>query len=125
MQRSGPRDIVIYWPGPRAFSVVQKPWGWAHTSVQKPRGARGGMVTGQIDTYIILQYIMYGHIIYYWFTIITLAYYIGDGEYIMSSDCGDLLLSLSEAMLYPKQAHLFSFELFLVININPAFLQSW
>ena len=32
---------------------------------------------------------------------------------IMSSDCGDLL-SLSEAMLYPKQAHLFSFELFLV-----------
>ena len=36
---------------------------------------------------------------------------------IMSSDCGDLLLSLSEAMLYPKQAHLFSFELFLVYNI--------
>ena len=34
---------------------------------------------------------------------------------IMFSDCGDLLLSLSEAMLYPKQAHLFSFELFLVV----------
>ena len=41
MQIPGPRDIVIYWPGPRAFSVLQKPWGWAHISVQKPRGARG------------------------------------------------------------------------------------
>ena len=41
MQMPGPRDIVIYWPGPRAFSVVQKPWGWAHILVQKPRGARG------------------------------------------------------------------------------------
>ena len=40
-QMPGPRDIVIYWPGPRAFSVVQKPWGWAHILVQKPRGARG------------------------------------------------------------------------------------
>ena len=36
-----PHDIVIYWPGIRAFSVVQKPWGWAHISVQKPQGARG------------------------------------------------------------------------------------
>ena len=36
----------------------------------------------------------------------------------MSSDCGDLL-SLSEAMLYPKQVHLFSFELFLVDNDSP------
>ena len=52
MQMPGPRDIVIYWPCPRAFSVVQKPRGWAHISVQKPRGARGGMVTGQIDTCI-------------------------------------------------------------------------
>ena len=53
MQMPGPRNIVIYWPGPRAFSVVQKPWGWAHILVQKPRGARGGgMVTGQIDTCI-------------------------------------------------------------------------
>ena len=52
MQMPGPRDIVIYLPGPRAFSVVQKPWGWAHILVQKPRGARGGMVTGQIDTCI-------------------------------------------------------------------------
>ena len=52
MQMPGPRDIVIYWPGPRAFSVVQKPWGWEHILVQKPRGARGGMVTGQIDTCI-------------------------------------------------------------------------
>ena len=52
MQMPGPRDIIIYWPGPRAFSVVQKPWGWAHILVQKPRGARGGMVTGQIDTCI-------------------------------------------------------------------------
>ena len=50
MQIPGPRDIVIYWPGPRAFSVVQKPWGWAHIFVQKPRG--GGVVTGQIDTCI-------------------------------------------------------------------------
>ena len=40
MQMPGPRDIVIYWSGPRAFSAVQK-----------PRGARG-MVTGQIDTCI-------------------------------------------------------------------------
>ena len=56
---------------------------------------------------------MYGHNIYYRFTYITLTYYIDDSEYNMSSDCGDLL-SLSEAMLYPKQAHLFSFELFLV-----------
>ena len=52
MQMPGPRDIVIYLPGPRAFSVLQKPWGWAHILVQKPRGARGGMVTGQIDTCI-------------------------------------------------------------------------
>ena len=53
----GPRDVILYWPGPRAFSVVQKPRGWAHISVQKPRGAGGGgggggMVTGQIDTCI-------------------------------------------------------------------------
>ena len=52
MQKLGPRDIIIYWPGPRAFSVVQKPWGWAHILVQKPRGARRGMVTSQIDTCI-------------------------------------------------------------------------
>ena len=52
VQMPGPRDIILYWPGPRAFSVVQKPRGWAHISVQKPRGARGGMVTGQIDTCI-------------------------------------------------------------------------
>ena len=51
MQMPGPKDIVIYWPGPRTFSVVQKPWGWAHILVQKPRGG-GGMVTGQIDTCI-------------------------------------------------------------------------
>ena len=38
----------------------------------------------------------------------------------MSSDYGDLLLSLSEAMLYPKQAHVFSFELFLVYLQEPA-----
>ena len=53
VQMPGPRDIILYWPGPRAFSVVQKPRGWAHISVQKPQGARGGgMVTGQIDTCI-------------------------------------------------------------------------
>ena len=59
MQMPGPRDNVIYWPGPRPFSVVQNPWGWAHVLVQKPRGAMGGgggggMVTGQIDTCITL-----------------------------------------------------------------------
>ena len=42
MQMPGPRDIVIYWPGPRPTSVVQKPWGLAHILVQKPRGAQGG-----------------------------------------------------------------------------------
>ena len=53
VQMPGPRDIILYWPGPRAFSVVQKPRGWARILVQKPRGARGGgMVTGQIDTCI-------------------------------------------------------------------------
>ena len=54
VQMPGPRDIILYWPGPRAFFVVQKPRGWAHISVQKPRSARGGMVTGQIDTCISL-----------------------------------------------------------------------
>ena len=49
-----PRDIVIYRPGPRAFCFVQKPWGRAHISVQKPRGARG-VVSGQIDTFITLN----------------------------------------------------------------------
>ena len=47
----GPRNIVIYWPSPRAFPVVQKPWAWPHILVQKPWGAQGGMVTGQIDAY--------------------------------------------------------------------------
>ena len=51
MQMPGPRDIVIYWSGPWAFYVVQKPKCWAHISVQKPLGARG-MITGQIDTCI-------------------------------------------------------------------------
>ena len=54
VQMPGPRDIILYWPGPRALTVVQKPRSWAHIWVQKPRGARGGgMVTGQIDTCII------------------------------------------------------------------------
>ena len=52
MQMPGPRDIVIYWSGPRAFSVVQKPEDWAHILMQKPRGAQEGKVTGQIDTCI-------------------------------------------------------------------------
>ena len=53
---AGPRDIVSYRSGSRALSVVQKPWRWAHISisVQKPRGAGGGMVTGQIDSCIML-----------------------------------------------------------------------
>ena len=59
MQMPGPRDIVISWPDPRAFSLVQKPWGWAHILVQKPRGARGGMVTGQSDTRITFHYIKF------------------------------------------------------------------
>ena len=53
IQMPGPRDIVIYWLDPQAFSVVQKPWGWAHILVQKPR-VPGGMVTCQIDTCITL-----------------------------------------------------------------------
>ena len=60
MQMLGPRDILNLLARPRAFSVVQKPWGWAHISVQKPRGAGGGgggeMVTSQIDTCIILVF---------------------------------------------------------------------
>ena len=43
--------------------------------------------------------------------LLALTYYIDDGKCNMSLDCGDLLLSLPVAMLYPKQAHLFSFEL--------------
>ena len=54
VQMPAPRDIILYWPSPRAFSVVQKPRGWAHISVQKPRGT-GGMVTGQIDTCIATE----------------------------------------------------------------------
>ena len=51
IQTPGPRDIVIYRLGSRAFSVVQKAWGWAHISVQRPRGAtRRGTVTDQSDT---------------------------------------------------------------------------
>ena len=42
MEMAGPKDIVLYWSGPRAFSVVQKP------------PPPGGMVTGQIDTCITL-----------------------------------------------------------------------
>ena len=52
MQMPGPRDMVIYRSDPRAFSVVQKPWGWAHISVQQLRG----MVTGQIDACIIISF---------------------------------------------------------------------
>ena len=52
IQMSGPRDIVIYWPGPRAFSVVHKLWGWAPHFGAKAPGCPGGMVTGQIDTCI-------------------------------------------------------------------------
>ena len=52
--KRGPQDIVIYRNSPRAFSVVQKPWGWTHFSVQKPRGASGGggLVSVQSDTCI-------------------------------------------------------------------------
>ena len=56
IQMLSPRDIVIYWPSPWAFSVLQKPRDWAHILVQKPWGAQGGNgggLTGQIDTCII------------------------------------------------------------------------
>ena len=52
MERPGQRGIFIYRPYPKAFSVVQKLKDWAHILVQKPQGARGGMVTGQCDTRI-------------------------------------------------------------------------
>ena len=55
MQMPGSRDIVIYWPGPRAFSVVQNP-GAGHTFRCKSPGVPGGMVTGQIDTCITQFY---------------------------------------------------------------------
>ena len=48
LQMPGPRDIVIYWPCPQAFSLVQKP-GAGHTFQCK---SRGGGVTGQNDTCI-------------------------------------------------------------------------
>ena len=72
MQMPCPRDIVIYRPRLRAFSIVQKPWGWAHISVQKPRVPGGrGMVTGQIDTCITLitktQFMkVYDNCFFYW-----------------------------------------------------------
>ena len=51
MQMPGPKDIVNYWPGPQAFSVVQKPLGLGTHFGAKTPGCRGeGMVTGQIDT---------------------------------------------------------------------------
>ena len=49
----GPRDIVIYWPGPWAFSVVQKPWDWYIFWCKNPGVPGGGGVTGQVDTCII------------------------------------------------------------------------
>ena len=55
LQMPGPRDIVIYWPCPRAFSVVQKP-GARHTFQCKSlwgEGRGGGrMVTIKIHTCI-------------------------------------------------------------------------
>ena len=53
MQMSGPRDIVIYWPGPWAFSVVQKPWAGHTFQCKSPGVPRGGMVTSQIDICIM------------------------------------------------------------------------
>ena len=41
MQMPGPRDIVVYWPGPQAFSVVQSP-GAGHTFRCKSPGVPGG-----------------------------------------------------------------------------------
>ena len=40
MQIPDARDIVIYRPEPRKFSFARKPWGGAHISVEKPRGAQ-------------------------------------------------------------------------------------
>ena len=39
MQMPGARDIVIYWPGPGAVSVMQKP---QHTFCAKASGCPGG-----------------------------------------------------------------------------------
>ena len=51
MQMPGPRDIVIYLPGPRHFLLCKSP-GAGHTFWCKSPGVPGGMVTGQIDTCI-------------------------------------------------------------------------
>ena len=54
MQMPDPKDIVIYWPGPRAFSIVQTPWGLGtHFGAKAPGCPGGGVVTSQIDTCII------------------------------------------------------------------------
>ena len=58
MQMPDPRDMTSSFigPAPGHFRLCQKPWGLAHISVQKPRGApAGGMVAGQIDTCITLS----------------------------------------------------------------------
>ena len=51
MQIPGPRDIVIYRPDPRAFSVVQS-LGAGHTFRCKSHGYPVEIATGQIDTCI-------------------------------------------------------------------------
>ena len=51
MQMSGSREIVIYWPGPGHFCCAKAPGLGSHFGA-KALGCRGGMVTGQIDTYI-------------------------------------------------------------------------
>ena len=50
-QMPGPRDIVIYWPGPGHFLLRKSPGAGQHFGAKAP-GCPGGMVTGQIDTCI-------------------------------------------------------------------------
>ena len=49
MQMPGPKDIVVYWTGPQAFSVEQKP---GAENTFRCKSPPGGMVTGQIDNCI-------------------------------------------------------------------------
>ena len=53
VQMPGPRDIILYWPGPGHFLLCKSP-GAGHTFRCKSPGVPGGMVTSQIDTCISL-----------------------------------------------------------------------
>ena len=54
MQMPGPRDIIIFRPAPAHFLLRKSPrTGHTHFGTKAP-GCPGGMVTGQIDTCIIV-----------------------------------------------------------------------